>query len=677
MAHPAAAQSADLDALRAQLYRRMLTIRRTEEALARVFERGLSFGTVHLCIGQEAVPAGVLSLLGDSDVVTSTHRGHGHYLSRTDDVEGLVAEVLGKATGVCGGWGGSQHLHAPGFYSNGITGGMTPVAAGMALAEQELRTGGVVVAFMGDGALGQGVAYESWNLAALWKLPVVYVIEDNGYAMSTAVRNAVAGPYDDRPAAFGLNVVHVDGQDVEAVRAAAEPILDAARRGEGAGVVFAKTYRLCGHSKSDKRAYRTRAEEAQWAHRDPVELLAGHLEGAVRAAIEAEVTARVQAAVQAAIDAPFPKLAPGQVERLQAYPETAGHDGPQDAGAQAAAEGAPDPGVTYQIAIREALAEAVQADPRVLVWGEDIEDPYGGAFKVTQGLSERLPGRLRNTPLSEAVIMGSAGGAALRGLRPVVEIMFSDFLTLTADQLINHIAKFRTMWGGRTTTPLVVRTAGGGWRGYGATHSQAMERLPLTAPGLTVVCPSLHHDVGACLHAAIAHDGPVIFVEQKLFYAKALVRPAHVRARGWRRWVGGGAQFPSVHLSNVDRGLADVAIVTYGAAAQQVIRALEALGDDVRWELVLPSLIRPLPLQTLVRAALRCERMVVVEEGPRPWGWGAEVAARVTEVAFEALAAPVIRVAGADLPLANTRNIEDALLPKPSDVINALLEVLE
>ena len=255
--------------------------------------------------------------------------------------------------------------------------------------------------------------------------------------------------------------------------------------------------------------------------------------------------------------------------------------------------------------------------------------------------------------------------------------MFSDFLTLTADQLINHIAKFRTMWGGRTTTPLVIRTPGGGWRGYGATHSQAMERLPLTAPGLTVACPSLHHDVGAVLRSAIDHDGPVVFVEQKLFYAKALVGPTAVKRRGWRRWTSSGTGFPTVHLSNVDRGLADVAVVTYGAAAQQVFRALEAIGDSVSWELALPSLIRPLPLQTLVRCALRCERMVVVEEGPRPWGWGAEVAARVTEVAFEALAAPVLRVGGEDLPLANTRPIEDALLPTPADVIEAVLEVLE
>jgi len=649
-------------------YRRLVTIRRCEEALARVFDQGLSFGTVHLCIGQEAVPVGVVSALGPDDPVTSNHRGHGHFLARTDDVEGLVAEVLGRETGVVGGWGGSQHLHAPGFYSNGVTGGMAPVATGMALAERELDTERVVVAFFGDGALGQGVVYESWNLAALWRLPIVYVVEDNRYAMSTPVAEGVAGEIAARPAAFGLHVREVDGQDAEAVHAAAGPLVDRARRGDGAGLLLCRTYRQCGHSRSDRREYRTREEEEAWAARDPLGLAGDRLPADERSRIDDEVDARVEAAVAAAMDAPYPSLGPARVATLQGYPDAdaAPPDPPH------APDEAPS---TYQQAIRDGLEVALGEQPRALLLGEDLEDPYGGAFKVTRGLSSALPGRVRNTPLSEAALTGLAGGAALRGLRPIVEIMFSDFLTVACDQLVNHAAKFRAMYDGSVTVPLVVRTPAGGWRGYGATHSQCMERLLLGVPGLTLVSPGLHHDPIATLRAAVAHDGPVVVVEHKLLYPRRLIRPEDLTAQGLETWSSDGTAFPTRHISNGPRGSAEVTVVAYGAVVERVREALERL--DRTWELVVPCRLRPLPLATLVRAAVRSGRLAVVEEGPTPWGWGAEVAAAVGEAAFEALAAPILRVGATDLPIANSRPLEEALLPTADGVLEALLELLE
>ncbi len=655
-------------AFRAELYRRLVTIRRCEEALSRVFDQGLSFGTVHLCIGQEAVPVGVVAALGPDDVVTSNHRGHGHFVARTDDVEGLVAEVCGRATGAVGGWGGSQHLHGPGFYSNGVTGGMVPVATGMALAEHELRTGRVVAAFHGDGALGQGVVYEAWNLAALWHLPVVFVLEDNRYAMSTPAAQAIAGDPLVRARGFGLSTAEVDGQDAEAVRDAAAPLVRAARRGDGPALLLCRTYRQCGHSRSDQREYRTREEEAAWAARDPLDLAGAYLEAGERAEIDARAAARVEAAVSAAFDAPFPALEAGQVEALQGYP---GPDAP------APAAGPEEPGATYQQSVRAGLAAALRADPAALLLGEDLEDPYGGAFKVTRGLSTELPDRVRNTPLSEAVLAGLATGAALRGLRPIVEVMFSDFLSVAADQLVNHACKFRAMYGGRASVPLVVRTPAGGWRGYGATHSQCGERLLLSAPGLTVAAPGLHHDPGRVLQAAAAHDGPVLVVEHKLLYPRPLVPAAELEARGLHTWTSDGEAFPTLHVANAPRGLAALAVVSYGAVVELVHEALGRLTDDTPWELVLPSRLRPLPLRTLARTAARAGRLLVVEEGPTPWGWGAEVAAAVGEAAFEALEAPVLRVGATDLPIANSRPLEEALLPTADDVHEALLELLE
>jgi len=238
--------------LSADLFRQMLTIRMTEETLLDLFSRGELRGTIHTCVGQEACAAGVAGALEPArDVVCSNHRGHGHYLAFTGDVEGLLAEVMGKREGVCGGIGGSQHLHRKNFYSNGILAGMVPVAAGMALAEKNLGTGAVVAVFLGDGAFGEGVVYETLNLAALWKLPLLFAVESNGYAQSTPTHLEHAGVLSTRCASAEIPLADVDGNDAIGVRAAAREAVAAIRAGGGPRLLFLRTYRLGPHSKGD------------------------------------------------------------------------------------------------------------------------------------------------------------------------------------------------------------------------------------------------------------------------------------------------------------------------------------------------------------------------------------------------------------------------------------------
>jgi TPP-dependent pyruvate/acetoin dehydrogenase alpha subunit len=297
-------------------YRTMLLIRRFEEMVSSLFSQGLVAGTAHFCIGQEACAVGAVAALRPDDLVTSNHRGHGHCLAKGGDPGRLLAELLGKATGYCGGRSGSQHLCnlGAGFLgANGITGGMVPVATGAALAQHMLGTGRVVLCFFGDGATAQGAFHEAINLGALWSLPIVYFCENNFYAMSLHISRAFREvSVAKRASVYGLPTVTVDGMDYFAVRAASEEAVARARRGEGPTLIEALTYRFCGHSKSDDCAYRAPAEEEHWRRRDPLAVMrqrlqaAGLLDEAGETVLAAEVEAQLQAALDFARRSPDP-----------------------------------------------------------------------------------------------------------------------------------------------------------------------------------------------------------------------------------------------------------------------------------------------------------------------------------------------------------------------------------
>ena len=303
-----------MDSLRA--YELMLTIRFFEEAIERLFLEGRIMGTAHTCIGQEAVAVGVAAALEPRDALTTTHRGHGHFLARGADAGRAMAELFGRETGYSRGRGGSQMMMDPalGFYgANGITGGSIPFAAGLALDAQLKATGRVTVCFFGDGASNQGVFHETLNLAALWKLPVLYVAENNGYAMSTATSRGLANPrIADRATAYGMPGVSVDGNDFFAVRDATAALVSRVRGGQGPALLECNTYRLSGHSRGDPRVYRTREEESEARSRDPIlrqeaalRRDAGADDGAL-AALRASAQARIDAAIRFAETSPLP-----------------------------------------------------------------------------------------------------------------------------------------------------------------------------------------------------------------------------------------------------------------------------------------------------------------------------------------------------------------------------------
>lgn len=335
----------------------------------------------------------------------------------------------------------------------------------------------------------------------------------------------------------------------------------------------------------------------------------------------------------------------------------------------------------YVESLREALHTAMSRDSRVYVIGEDILDPYGGAFKVTKGLSSAFPARVLTTPISEAGLTGAAIGMALRGMRPVVEIMFGDFITLAADQIINSATKFRWMYNDQVHVPLVVRVPMGGYRGYGPTHSQSLESMFMGVPELLIVSPSLYHTPGDLLLMAMKQDDPVLFVEHKPLYARPLF-PNEER-KGWpaphRNIVNTGGEWPTVRLSYAPDEIPDATVIAYGYTASLAAEAAADLfmEEELLVDVLVPSCLRPVPIDDFLPSITRSRRVVVVEEGHLTGGWGAEVSSLIHERAFNLLLASAIRVAAKDLPIPSARTLEEQLLPSVVDIRKSIMGALK
>jgi pyruvate/2-oxoglutarate/acetoin dehydrogenase E1 component len=324
--------------------------------------------------------------------------------------------------------------------------------------------------------------------------------------------------------------------------------------------------------------------------------------------------------------------------------------------------------------LNTALHTALETDPRIYVLGEDILDPYGGAFKVTRGLSTRFPDRVLTTPISESAIVGISSGLALRGLRPVAEVMFGDFVTLTADQLINHAAKFRWMYNDNVRVPLVLRAPMGGRRGYGPTHSQSLEKLFLGIPGLKVVAPNTLGDPGELLLAAIADEDPVLFVEHKVLYTKNLLQPGSGELVDWE--IDKNEEPFTNYVLRVPSVASHLTIATYGYNFELVRAVARELmyEHEIFAEIVLFSQLSPFELNPLFDSLRRTRCLLTVEEGTLTLGWGAEIAARAAEQVCDA---KIRRVATMDLPIANSKSLEDVILPSQESILRAAFEVVK
>ena len=640
-------------------YRSMVTIRLFEERVNELYRSARMPGLAHLYIGEEAVAVGVCAALRREDYITSTHRGHGHCLAKGADIGRTFAELLGKEAGYCRGKGGSMHIadHQNGnLGANAIVGGSTGIATGAAFSAARRGTDQVAVCFFGEGALGQGLLYEVMNMASLWKLPVVYVCENNLYNEYTHYAETTAGDVLDRPRAFGITAAEVDGQDVRAVyQATAEhgrlgavggrprlphvqhlPLPRPPRRRRRPGLLPNAPRRSSSGGRSATRssgwpggcAARVRPTPSS----TPPEMTSG---SASRAALRSRWRRR----------SPTRK----RWTRMSTSSPQAGVVTRE---------------LTFGQAVNEALAEELRRDERVFVIGEDVAEA-GTPFKVLSGLvAEFGPERVIDSPISEAGITGLAVGAAMTGMRPVVDIMFGDFLTLVMDQLVNQAAKAHYMSGGSLRVPLVLRTTLGATRRSAAQHSQSLQAWVSHIPGLKVAIPSTPADAKGLLKTAIRDDNPVVFIEDKLHYPL-------------KGEVPDGEHLIPFGVADVKRRGTDVTIIATSSMVQASLAAAELLAArGIDAGVIDPRTTRPLDEETIVAAVECTGRAVVVDEGHRSYGVTAEIAATIAERCFYHLDAPVRRLGARDVPVPFSPPLEDVTVPTPETIAATVDELV-
>jgi 2-oxoisovalerate dehydrogenase E1 component len=664
------------------LYEQMAVIRRTEKAAHDLFMSGVVKGTTHLAAGQEAVAVGASAALRPDDYVFATYRGHHHAMARGASPEECLAELMSKATGLCKAKGGSMHLTkaAVGMLgSYAIVGSHLPMAAGAAWSARLRESDQVAVAFFGDGATNIGAFHEALNLASVWRLPVLFICENNLYMEYTPISAVTAAdnPAADRAPAYRMPGEVVDGNDVVLVRDAVQEAADRARRGDGPTLIEAQTYRHYGHSRADPAKYRPPEEVERWLKHDPLDIARARLEalGVGPQAVEdadARAARTVEEAVDAAKNAPEPDPeqaftdvwadggAAWRTPAFQVSARIASRQPPAEMLRPARSESTEEPPtITYREAVAEGIAREMRRDPTVVCLGEDI-GAAEGVFKTTVGLfAEFGAQRVWDTPISEQAIAGVAMGAAMTGMRPVAEIMFSDFLACCWDYLANEIPKVRYMTGGQVTVPLVIRTANGGGLGFGAQHSQAVENWVLTVPGLKIAAPSTPADVIGLMAAAIRSDDPVVFFEHKgLFASKGEVAPPdHLVELGQATIRRQGSDVTIA-------ALASTVPVSLAAADELAHRGISAEVIDLRC-------LVPLDVDTVLRSLEHTSKLLVVEENPYQGGWGATLVSIVADEGFELLDAPIKRVAAANVPLPFADVLEEQVIPTVEKVVEA------
>lgn len=642
-------------------------------------------------VGNEATTVAAGLALESGDVLASLHRDLGAILAVYLDparafpgfgfgepdgvrpepselLHRLACQLLGKHDGFSRGVERSFHygyldpergIRHVGMISH--LGAMIPVAGGAALGLQLAGTDRVALNFIGDGGSSTGDFHEGLNMAAVWKVPLVLIIENNRFAFSTPVSDQYAAErLSDRGVGYGVPAETVDGNDPDAMADAIERAVSRARGGGGPTLIEAMLGRMRGHSEGDDSLKMVPEDDlAAYLAADPVPAYARRLEeeGVLDEATHQRLAERVGEIVEESIGRAL-DAEPARAESAHRPVLLAVPDLPEPA--REAAESEP---VTYVEAIHQALGEELERDPRLLLIGQDVA-AFEGAFRVTRGMHARWPERVRDTPIAESGMVGMAVGAALMGFPTVIEMQFADFITCGFNQMVNVAAKLFYRW--EVPCPIVVRLPAGGGVGAGPFHSQNPEAWFAHVAGLKVVCPATAIDAKGLLKAAIRDPNPVVFCEHKYLYRR--VKEALPETDDLLVPLG---------KARVARSGDRVTLIAYGSATWTCLEAAEVLAEEgIEAEVVdLRSLV-PLDEETVVRAVEKTHRVVVAHEAQRTGGFGAEVVARLAEIAFPWLDAPIHRVTYPDAPVPYVKTLEREMLPNVERIVAAVRDCL-
>lgn len=642
------------------LLRHMVRVRRFEQKCAELYTEEKIRGFLHLYDGEEAVAAGIIPVFEEHDRLVATYREHGHALVRGVSMNAAMAEMYGKREGCSGGRGGSMHLFDAkhNFYGgNAIVGGGLPLAVGLALADHMRKSQTVTACFFGEGAAAEGEFHESLNLAALWGLPVLFVCENNLYAMGTALARSEAETDIHRKAeSYRIASEAVDGMDVVAVEAAARRALAQIRATGKPYFLECRTYRFRAHSMFDAQLYRDKKEVEAWKKKDPIArfktwaIESGLIHDDDVARLEASADEEIKAAVAFAEAGSWEP-----VEDLARYVYSPERPTPP----AAMASTAPKVETTYREAVRAAIVEALERDERVFLMGEDV-GRYGGCYAVSKGLLDKYgPERIRDTPLSESAFTGAGIGAGMAGMRPIVEVMTVNFSLLALDQILNNAATIRHMSGNQFGCPVVIRMATGAGRQLAAQHSHSLEGWFAHIPGIRVLAPATLEDARGMLWTALQEPDPVLIFENVMLY-------------NMKGEMAADAGAVDIDRAVVRRAGNDISLITYGGSLAKTLSAAEQLArDGVSAEVIDLRTLRPIDEATIMTSLRKTRRAVIVDEGWRSGSLAAEIGMRILEQAFFDLDAPIARVCSAEAPIPYARHLEAAAIPQIETIVAA------
>lgn len=701
--------AADPDLLRSMLSQ-LLLIRSFEEYVLVLAGEGLVHGPAHSSIGQEGGAVGSIITLTGADEVNGSHRGHHQFLAKAlayvapggidllapittgvaKVLERSLAEICGLTRGYCKGRGGSMHLQwkeAGAMGTNAIVGGGVPQAAGFAWADKHAGTDAVSLTYFGDGAVNIGSVLESMNLAAAWRLPLCFFIENNQYAVSTKVNEATAEPrLSARGLGFNIPSWKVDGMNPLAVHLATQEALVHMRAGKGPTIIEADVYRYFhqnGPFPGSAFGYRTKDEETEWRTRDPLVLVADHL---MRRGLMTED--------QVGESVSQSKSIMDEVGELILESDPDGKPGER----RIKPSEWPDPefvdvgirgnlsefeGVRYEElatfgdqtedrkfvdVIAKNLDRRMATDDRIVIMGEDIHRLNGGTNGATKGLADNYPDRILGTPISENAFVGLGGGIAIDGrFVPVIELMYADFMWVAADQIFNQIAKARHMFGGESDVPLVLRCKIAMGTGYGSQHSMDPAGIYATSAGWRIAAPSNPFDYVGMMNSALRCKDPVLMLEHVDLYTSTGIAP-----------LDDFDYFTEIGKAAIRRSGNDITVISYLSMVNECLIAVESLGNvdaeiiDLRW------LDRAsIDWHTLGESIKRTNKVLIVEQGAVGTGYGAWLADEIQRRFFDWLDQPIERVTGSASSPSISKVLERAAIAKCEEVTAKLRSLAE
>lgn len=648
------------------LYRTMVRHREFEDRVAKHFAAGDIPGFVHLSQGQEAISAGAIVALREDDYILTHHRGHGQLIAKGGNTERMMAELFGKKTGIMKGKGGSMHLTDPDvgdLGADGIVATGLVTACGAGLSSKMRGTKQVAVCFFGDGCLNTARFHEGVNLAAIWKLPVVYVCENNGYAEETSISCSMSSKdVMTRASSYDIPAVSIDGNDVVAVYEAVAAAVARARNGEGPSFIECKTCRWRGHFEGDAQTYRPKGEIDECKKLDPIKRFRerlvemGILSQQDVDEIQRAAVKEMDKAVKFAAESPWPDA---EEVLTDVYAET-------PAGDEEGTYSGPTREITFLKAINEAIDEELGRDPWTFLMGEDIQ-VWGASLGEFRGLySKHGPERVRNTPISETAIIGTAIGAAATGMRPIAFMMFSEFMGVCMAEIMNALCKSRYMTGGKVRMPVTIMAYSGAGLSAAGEHSSCLDGLFSGVTGLKVVVPSTPYDAKGLLKATIRENNPVVF-----FYHKMLL------TGGYKSQIPDCEYIIPLGKADVKRAGEDVTVVATGLMVHRALTAAEELQErGISIEVVDPRTIVPLDKQTILASVKETRRLVIMDEEPKMGSSSADIAAFISEEAFDCLKAPIRRVCAPDTPIPFSPVLEKFWMPDEEDLIKAVTEIM-